>query len=193
MTPARLDLAIIQGATLRTVLRIMQPRMVYRPITAIAPSAPVRLTVDHGLPGDWPVWVRGVRGLQALNAEPPTQRPHRAEVIDAQTLEINRISATGQAATGGELVYQPPVDLAGASARMQVRDAAGALLLDLSTANGGIAITGPGTLTLQRTAAETAALSSATGRYDLEVSYADGTVQRYLHGQVTVSSEVTYD
>ena len=106
MTPARLDLAIIQGATLRTVLRIMQPRMVYRPITAIAPSAPVRLTVDHGLPGGWPVWVRGVRGLQALNAEPPTQRPHRAEVIDASTLEINRISATGQVATGGELVYQ---------------------------------------------------------------------------------------
>ena len=180
MTPARLDLAIIQGATLRTVLRIMQPRMVYRPITAIAPSAPVRLTVDHGLPGDWPVWVRGVRGLQALNAEPPTQRPHRAEVIDASTLEINRISATGQAATGGELVYQPPVDLDGATISARLLDASGTLLLEIPAA-----VIGRGSVELELTDEQTAALSTRVATWTLDVEQG-GDVYRAITGTARV-------
>ena len=180
MTPARLDLTIIQGATLRTVLRIMQPRMVYRPITAIAPSAPVRLTVDHGLPGDWPVWVRGVRGLQALNAEPPTQRPHRAEVIDADTLEINRISATGQVATGGELVYQPPVDLDGATISARLLDASGTLLLEIPAA-----VIGRGSVELELTDEQTAALSTRVATWTLDVEQG-GDVYRAITGTARV-------
>lgn len=40
-------------------------------------------------------------------------------------------------------------------------------------------------------ATETAALTWTEGVYDLEVEYADGTVQRYLQGAVTVSREGT--
>lgn len=190
MQPAKLDLHIVQGSTLRDTLRLMQPRYEYRPITAIG-GAPLRLTVDHGLPGNWLAWVEGVSNMQGVNRS-PRERPHRVTVVDAATLEINALSAFGLNPAGGQLIYKPPVDLTGATARMQIRAGlGGALLLELTTENDGLAITGPGTLTRFLSAAQTAALAWAEAVYDLEVEYADGTVQRYLQGAVTVSREVT--
>lgn len=190
MQPAKLDLHIVQGSTLRDTLRLMQPRHEYRPITALGGS-PLRLTVDHGLPGNWLAWVEGVNGMQGVNRS-TRERPHRVTVVDAATLEINALSAFGLNPSDGQLIYKPPVDLAGATARMQIRaGVGGALLLELNTENGGLAITGPGTLTRTMSAATTAALAWTEAVYDLEVEYADGTVQRYLQGRVTVSREVT--
>lgn len=190
MQPAKLDLHIVQGATLRDTLRLMQPRLEYRPITEIGGS-PLLLTVDHGLPGNWLAWVEGVTGMQGVNRS-QRERPHRVTVVDPSTLEINALSAFGLNPSGGQLIYKPPVDLAGATARMQVRAGiGGALLLELTTENGGLAITGPGTLTRTLSAAQTAALTWTEGVYDLEIEYPDGTVQRYLQGAVTVSREVT--
>ena len=190
MQPACVDLSIISGATYRDTVRLMQPRYEYRPITALGGS-PLRLTVDHGLPGNWLAWVEGVSNMQGINRS-TRERPHRVTVIDADTLEINALSAFGLNPNGGQLIYKPPVDLTGAKARMQIRAGlGGALLLELTTETGGLAITGPGTLTRTMSAAQTAALTWTDGVYDLEVEYADGTVQRYLQGAVTVSREVT--
>lgn len=70
MQPARLDLPIIPGTTYRDTVRLMQPAFVYLPITAITASeSGVRLTVQHDLAGDWPVWVRGVTGMPDLNRD----------------------------------------------------------------------------------------------------------------------------
>lgn len=58
MTPACVPLRVERGATFRDTMRIMQPSLVYRPITQIAPTAPVRLTIPgHGLPGTWLAWL----------------------------------------------------------------------------------------------------------------------------------------
>lgn len=190
MQPAKLDLHIVQGSTLRDTLRLMQPRYEYRPITALG-GAPLRLTVDHGLPGNWLAWVEGVSNMQGVNRS-QRERPHRVIVIDADTLEINALSAFGLNPTGGQLIYKPPVDLTGAKARMQIRAGlGGALLLELTTESDGLAITGPGTLIRTLSAAQTAALTWTDGVYDLEVQFPDGTVKRYLQGAVTVSREVT--
>ncbi|MBU0563401.1 MAG: hypothetical protein KJ945_08060 [Gammaproteobacteria bacterium] len=190
MQPAKHDLHIVQGSTLRDTLRLMQPRYEYRPITSIGGS-PLRLTVDHGLPGNWLAWSEGVNGMPAINRS-LREKPHRVTVVDDSTLEINALSAFGLNPSGGQLIYKPPVDLTGATARMQVRAGlGGAVLLELTTENSGLAITGPGTLTRTLSAAATAALTWTDGVYDLEVEYADGTVQRYLQGAVTVSREVT--
>lgn len=191
MQPAKHDLHIVQGSTLRDTLRLMQPRYEYRPITGISGS-PLRLTVDHGLPGNWLAWVQGVSNMQGVNRSPQTERPHRVTVVDASTLEINALSAFGLNPSGGQLIYKPPVDLAGATARMQIREqVGGAVLLELTTENGGLAISGPGTITRTLSATQTAALAWTEAVYDLEVQYPDGTVQRYLQGAVTVSREVT--
>lgn len=190
MQPAKLDLHIAQGSTLRDTLRLMQPRYEYRPITALGGS-PLRLTVDHGLPSNWLAWAEGVSGMPAVNRS-RREPPHRVTVVDETTLEINALSAFGLNPSGGQLIYKPSVDLAGAKARMQIREqVGGAVLLELTTENDGLAISGPGTITRTLSAAQTAALAWTEAVYDLEVHYPDGTVQRYLQGAVTVSREVT--
>lgn len=87
-----------------------------------------------------------------------------------------------------------PVDLTGCSARMQVRSAvdSATVLLELTTANGGIELGGSsGEITLHLSAADTAALSWARGVYDLEVVMSDSTVRRLLEGSIKVKPEVT--
>lgn len=86
-----------------------------------------------------------------------------------------------------------PVDFTGCTARMQIRRTLEdlAVLLELTTENGRLAIDVPtGTLTMNLTAIETAALDSG-GVYDLEVLFADGSTSRMLKGMVLLDREVT--
>ncbi|UCP00107.1 hypothetical protein LF844_09925 [Metapseudomonas lalkuanensis] len=192
MQPACVPLRLIQGATFRDTLRLSQPTLVYKAIQSIPAEAPVRLVVpDHGLAADWPVWVRGVQQWQEINREPFKNRPWPAKRLDASTLEINALSAVGLKPLGGQLIYQAPVDLTGCSARMQIRDKpGGALLLELST-GAGLTLEPAGTLRREISAAQTGALSFTAAVYDLELTFADGTVQRWAEGPVTLSPQVT--
>ena len=102
----------------------------------------------------------------------------------------------GRDRVSGELKWTAtPVDLTGATAKMEVRsDTAIGVVLELSTANGRITIDGPnGVLTLRVAAADTAALSLVDfpARYDLLLTYADTTVDRILEGLVRLNPAVT--
>ena len=108
-------------------------------------------------------------------------------------MEFNELNGTTQNANGGHLVYRLPLDMTGASARMQIRDTAGALLLELGTDSGGLQVDGPGRLLLELTATQTAAINWQTGLYDLELTMADGSVDRWMQGAVSVSKEQTHD
>lgn len=188
MTPACVPLRIEKGATFRDALRIMQPSLVYRPITQIEPIAPVRLTIPgHGLPGSWLAWIDGVQGMPELNRARLRQLPHRVASIDDDTVEINLLSAVGLAPVGGQLIYQPPVDLAGAEVRMQIRDAPGGTVLMTLALGSGLEIAGAGTISREISASDTAALAWASAVYDVDVTYPDGTVHRYYSGPITVS------
>lgn len=192
MTPATLPLNIIQGATFRKPLLLMQPVYAYKPIGAIQKTAPLRLSVAaHGLPEDWPTWIEGVLGWSALNRDKQRERFREAKVIDADTIEYNDLNGIGQSATGGVLVYQLPVDLAGASARMNIRDLSGTLLLALSTVSGGLVIDGAGRLLIELSATQTASITWTQGLYDLELVMPDGSVDRWVQGPVSVSQEQT--
>lgn len=86
------------------------------------------------------------------------------------------------------------VNLTGCSARMQVRAKLTdtAVLLDLTTLNGGIVLGGTaGTVEIKISATQTTAITWVNAVYDLEVVFADATVRRLLAGNVTVSPEVT--
>lgn len=190
MQPACQAMRLIRGATYRDTRRLMQPRKEYRPVTAIAAEAPLRLTVPaHGLAGDWLAWVTGTTGLGDLNRTPGRQNPHRVEVIDADTLAINNLSGAGAnpAAGAGQLIYQPPVDLTGAAARLVIRTAeeGGATLLELAS-GAGISSAAPGSLSVEMSAEQTAAIAWTSGWYHLEVEFSDGTVSRFFRGPVTV-------
>jgi hypothetical protein len=194
MTPARLDLRINQGATLRKPLLMMQPAYQYKPITAIQQTAPLLITAPtHGLVGEWPIWIEGVSGWGELSRDKTRQAFHLAKVIDADTLELNNLNGAGRTASGGMIVYQAPVDLAGCAARMSIRDTAGNLLLELNTENGRLVIAAPGRLIITLTAAETTAITWQKGRYDLELTMSNGDVTRWAEGEVVVSREVTHD
>ncbi|WEW97691.1 hypothetical protein P3T65_26255 [Pseudomonas nitroreducens] len=190
MQPTCMPLRLVRGATYRDTRRLMQPPKEYRDIQAIDADAPLRLTVPgHGLASDWLAWVIGTTGLSELNRDPARQLPHRVEIVDADTLEINSLSGVGfrPIAGAGQLVYQPPVDLTGAAAKLLIREAedGGATLLELTT-GAGITHSAPGTLVVEITAAASAAIAWTTGWYHLEITFPDGTVSRFFKGPVTV-------
>ncbi len=98
---------------------------------------------------------------------------------------------TGRPANPADFV---PVDLTGCTARMQIRSEVESptVLLELSTANGRIALGGAaGTATLNLDAATTAALNWDSGVWDLEITHPGGEVSRMAEGTASVSPEVT--
>ena len=67
---AQQDLIITRGKTFTLVIRWGTEPIVYKAITAIQQSAPVRITaVGHGLVDGWPVAVTNVKGMTEINAE----------------------------------------------------------------------------------------------------------------------------
>lgn len=87
-----------------------------------------------------------------------------------------------------------PVNLTGYTAKMQVRKSVSSqeVLLEMSTVNGKLQLTpSTGTITMVFSAATTAAIDWRSGKYDLELTSADGTVTRLIEGEITVSREIT--
>lgn len=76
------------------------------------------------------------------------------------------------------------------AARVDVEDTE--TVLTLTTENGGITLGGAlGTISLDRTAAQTTLLPAGTYVYDLELVAANATVTRLVQGELNISAEVT--
>ncbi|WP_314408932.1 hypothetical protein [Pseudomonas kuykendallii] len=188
MQPARLDLPVIPGTTNRQPLLLMQPSYLYKPIAAIQRTAPLLITVPgHGLPPEWPVWFEDVVGWSELRSDKTRQPFRMARVVDADTIELNGLNGINQKASGGVLVYQPPVDLTGCTGLLRITSNDGAVL-DLTTENGGLVIQGPGQLLVVITPAQADVLALARSDYWLDLTMSDGTVMRWLHGDVLVDA-----
>ncbi|WP_344917336.1 hypothetical protein [Streptosporangium oxazolinicum] len=86
-----------------------------------------------------------------------------------------------------------PVDLTGATARMEIRaKAGGALIHRLDTTNGGITLGGTsGTILLSIAPEVSSTWTILKAVYDLEVVEASGAITRLIQGPVSVSPEVT--
>lgn len=87
-----------------------------------------------------------------------------------------------------------PVNLTGYTARMQARTGVNVstTILDMTTENGQITLGGAlGTISLDLTAAETAAITKNSLVYDLELVSGGGVVTRLLEGSIAVTPEVT--
>lgn len=193
------DLSIVQGKTFSQVLRWETAPIVYKAITAITQTAPVRLTViGHGLSDGWRCAVTNVKGMLEINAQANNVRArdyHPVTVIDTATIELNDINAAGfkPYVSGGYIQYNSPVDLTGYTARMKIKDKVGGTVLDtLDTTNGKIVVDPAGkTITLKLDAATTAAYAWTRGVYELEMVSATGEVTTLLRGTITVTKEVT--
>ena len=87
-----------------------------------------------------------------------------------------------------------PVDLTGCTARMQVRPEVESptVLLELTTASGGIALGGvAGTIELFVSDDASTLFTWTDGVWDLEIEFPGGDVRRLAQGSISVSPEVT--
>jgi hypothetical protein len=193
-----LNLTIQQGKTYSTTLRWASEPYVYKPITSVANTAPVRLTVPaHGLPDGWRFAVSAVQGATGLNAKkspPDAKEYYEATVIDENTVDINNVNGMllGAYKSGGVIQYLTPVDMTGMSARMQINDKVGGTELLTITSDAGDITINPSTytITIRIPPTVTEGLTWTTGAYDLEM-YNGTDVFLLCFGVVEVIPEVT--
>jgi hypothetical protein len=194
------DITIKQGSTFALTLKYGQPQFTVKAITGITKSGQAVVTATgHGLTIDWPVWVVGVAGMDQLNHTADELRQACAAYygyyVDANSLRLD-VDTTrfGTYTSGGEVLYHPPVNLTGYTARMQIRETveSTATLHSMTTEDGGITLGGAaGTITLLISATDTAAFTFESGVYDLELVAGDGTVTTVIEGNVCLVSETT--
>ncbi|MEW6560396.1 MAG: hypothetical protein AB1412_09390 [Pseudomonadota bacterium] len=87
-----------------------------------------------------------------------------------------------------------PIDLTGASARLQLRDSTGALAIEATTANALLTITAlEGRIDLAVPYAATALLAAGAYRFDLEVTHASGIRRTYEQDSLVVIEDISHD
>ncbi|MDR0362494.1 MAG: hypothetical protein LBJ46_07425 [Planctomycetota bacterium] len=195
----REDIVILRGKSWNLMVRWEEEPIVYKPISGIERSAPVRLVVPgHELPDGWRAAVVSVVGMREMNAahDPPWVMDHHvATVIDADTIEFNSVNSSRfhPYVSGGYLRYLTPVELTGYTARMAIKTGfSGEELFRLTTENGGIVIDSAGcTINLRITAEDTETFLWRAGVYDVEMVSPVGEVSLLIAGRITVTPEVT--
>lgn len=200
----KLDITIRQGSTWELPVMWETNTLVYKPITGIAQSSPVRLTVpNHGMPDGWNGAVVNVLGMTQINAASENGKPPidadflSVTLVSGDEIEFNAINSARfkPYASGGQLVYYAPGDLVGATARMQIKDKVGGTVLHTLRSDGAepnIVFDLPKNRIIPRIeASEAAAFAWKAGVYDLEIESATGVVVPLLYGAVTLIREVT--
>jgi hypothetical protein len=192
-------LSIYRGATFRHAMRLATRVLAFREVSAVALSSPIAITITaHGIIDGWPVRLRCADGLEQTeddcgHAIDPCAW-YRAKVLDANTITL---AISGKCLTpyvsGGVVEFETPMDLTGATARMQIREDIddAAFALELTTANSRIVIdTAAAKLTRFIAAGDTTALAIEDGVYDLELVQGSE-ITRIEQGKVKVFAEVT--
>jgi len=84
-----------------------------------------------------------------------------------------------------------PIDLSGYTARMVIRECKddSALLLDLTTENGGITLSASGLIELEATATQTSNLTAGDGVYEIEL-YTGSDVIGFATGKAKIYQEI---
>jgi hypothetical protein len=200
MSAPTYKLTITRGKTLAQPFQYAESFLLYRPITAVTSTAPLRVrVVGHGIPDGWPVRIQGVVSPSSMNT--PTEEVWASALVSPNEVEINTLDTSVDAAYDdtGSLVFQQPADITGWVFRMHIRDKIGGTVLltlssDIADGATGIITVAPAesAFTLGLTAAQTAALSWAGGVYDIEAVRPDGAVIPIIAPSVVVvDQEVT--
>lgn len=197
---AKYNFTVNKGATFNPVLLYSQSTFTVKAITGITKSGRAVVSApSHGLTRDWSVYVVGVVGMDRLNHRSEDlnipSKAYIARYVDANSLRLDVDTTRMEAySSGGELLYRPPVNLTGYTARMHIRDSvdASTTIATLTTENGGITLGGAaGTVELLMAAAATSAIAVSQAVYDLEIVDTLLKVTRLLEGSITFKKEVT--
>lgn len=186
MSLPRLKLPIRKGETIAIPLRIESDTLTYKPITNISKSAPVTITAaSHGLQNGWKAAVMNAGGMKQINCDgnpPDDAEMAPVTVVDSNTIQFNRINATGYSSytSGGHLACYAPLDLSAYSTgRMSIKDSVGGTeILSLTTANSRIELdAATNTLWIRLTDEDSAAITATSGVFDIELETASGEVK----------------
>lgn len=190
--PTKINFKIYQGSTFQEVLRWESATKVYVPITNITKTAPMVVTADsHGVTPGWRVKITGSTGMKEVNSD----EYKIATSVTTNTVTFNAVNALGYSTYlgGGVLEYNQPVDLAGTTARMQIRERIDSdqVIHEMTTENGGIVVDNvTKTIVLGINAVTTAGFNFNTAVYSLEL--VNGvTVTPFSNGTITLVREVT--
>jgi hypothetical protein len=206
MSLQKLDIEIRRGETINLPIRVESGTLVYKAVTAIPQTAPVRLTVTgHGCAEGWRGALTNIKGPVALNytslvsgAPPSDEQLRPMVVVDANTVEFNGINAAGLPTyvSGGQLVFYAPLDLSTFTiARLHVKNkVGGTLLTSFTTTDGTLEIdAATRSVWIRLTDEASAALSFSKGVFDLELETAAGVVKAVClaTSTLTILPEVT--
>lgn len=192
MAAKKFDFSIQQGETWQRVIRWENLPYLYRAITGITKAAPAVLTVvAHGLTDGWrvaPVSVQGMTEINALNTTPRDSDYHQVTVVDVDHISLNDVNSADFTAytSGGYVQFYTPVDLAGATGNMDVKDGiGGTVLFSLNPANSRMVFDNTKkTITLSLldsfTEAPIQVIPWTTAVYDLDVVVGGVTTPLYL-------------
>jgi len=197
--------SIVRGSTFVLTVQWAVPPIIYKPITGITQTAPVRITcVGHGLVDGWPVAITNVKGMTDINATAnkiSDRDKYPVTVIDADTFEINTIDAAGFKAytSGGYVQYDTPQTLTSITPRMTIRDrVGGTVLASTEIGDAPLNVIAPDAdnatkiITFTIDADDTADFAWKKGVFDVEGEALDGTVtQIWPPTPITVTDEIT--
>lgn len=197
----KLNLVVRQGETFIRVIRPETAPFIYKAITAISRAAPVQITaVAHGLATGWRVLVVSVQGMRQINAQndPPRDSDYQqVTVVDVDNITLNKVNSAEYNAytSGGYLKFYSPLDLAGYTARMTIKNRIGGTVLVTLTSgapDNRIAIDDANhTITLTIAATDTDDFGFTSGVYDLELVAPTGVVTTLYFGSISIRREVT--
>ncbi len=189
-----IDFCVRTGVTFEAVFQCATDELTTVAITAITKAAPPVITAAaHGMPDAWEAAVVSAGGMTRINAEnyPPRGRDwKRARAASINTVELSDCNSAGYSAytSGGFLVYSTPKSLAGATARMIIRDAPidGTVLATLTSSPAAGLTVNDSAKTITAVLATTA-LTWITGYYDLEVTDSVGVITQPATGTITIT------
>lgn len=193
------DISVRKGSTLILPIMWEDQTLIYKPISAISTSSPVRITAPaHGVPDGWLVAVANAKGLTDLNARhnPPREDEYRqATVTGPDTLEFNVVNGASfkPYTTGGQIVYREPAIQLGMKARLQVKSKPGGTVLHTMTTENGLINLEQARKRISLIFTPDAFIASTwrCGVYDLEVEDANGAVTPLIYGAFALTNEVT--
>jgi len=145
-----MELTIVRGDTFNMRLTWCSLPVIASPITAISKGMPMVVTSPaHGMLDGHMAGVISAKGMTEANAakiQPGTGvilTPTKVKVVDADTVHFLGVNSSdfGTYTSGGLLQYNTPQDMAGYTAKMELRDKAdGVIYYTLTTENGGITL-----------------------------------------------------
>ena len=194
MSPEKISFKVYQGSTFSEVFRWESSKKIYKTITGITNAAPCVITANtHEVPEGWRVKITNVAGMTDINS---SDTYHVATVLTNNTIELNDVNSVGYKTytSGGILEYNEPVDMAGYTARMQIREkiTSDTVIKSLTTENGGILIDNANSyIQILISATDTADFSFSTAVYSLELVSSSGKVFQLANGTLTLVKEVT--